>query len=91
MLWGCGSLDFISLPLNPVIKSFTFDLWQAFTHTLLSTAFFLQRFSFVTACLVLSLYLGFQLADKCIFDTISDCRILACISFVWSGSNLSWK
>ena len=53
--------------------------------------FFPQRFSFFTAFLVLSLYLGFQLADKCISDTISDCRSIACTSFVWSGSNLSWK
>ena len=53
--------------------------------------FFPQRFSFFTACLVLSLHLDFQLADKCVSDTISDCRSIACTSFVCSDSNLSWK
>ena len=78
-MWGCGAIDFISLPSNPVIRSFNFDLWQGFTHALLSTAFFPQKFSFFTACLVLSLYLGFQLADKYISDTISDCRSQNCL------------
>ena len=43
----------------------------------MSTAVFPQRFSFFTACLVLSLYLGFQLAEKCTSDTISDYRSIA--------------
>ena len=53
--------------------------------------FFPQRFSFFTAWLVLSLYLDFQLADKCISDTISNCRSIACKSFACSNSNLSCK
>ena len=89
-MWCCGALDFICSPSNSVIRKFYFWIVAGFSqHT-----FVYSRFStkiLFLYCLLLSIYLGFQLPDKCISDTISDCRNIACTSFVWSGNNLSWK
>ena len=76
-----------------------------FHPSTLSTAVFPQRFSFFTICLVHYLHevphggyqsktswnLGLQFAGKCISKTLSDCRSLACTSFVCSDSNFSWN
>ena len=35
--------------------------------------------------------LGLQFAGKCISKNLSDCRSIACTSFVYSGSMISWN
>ena len=79
-------------------------VYQAFIQALLSTAVFPQGFSFFTVCLVHYLHevppwwaqktfwnLGLQFAGKCISNTFSNNRSIACASFVCSGSNFSWN